>query len=160
MSHYFGAACDFWAKVGDFVYHVSPALTTVILGGLIVQKFFVSRANEASLIDYLMKELDTLRSDALEYWSLDCKNGGAECKDKAYVLEQKIKGAIKSLSSDLEHYSKRYQKKEFTALMVEVSDACTGGDFESKKRVRDRQRYLVVVNSINRVKAELRLGKL
>ena len=149
------------AKLPTFLYHIAPALTTVLLGGVIVQKFFVSRANEASLIDYLMKELDALRSDALEYWNLDCKNGGAECKDKAQLLEQKIKGGIKSLSCDLEHYAKRYRKKtNFVTLMVEVSDACTGGDFESNKRTKDRQRYLMVVNTINRVKTELRLGKL
>ena len=144
-----------------FLYHISPALVTVTLGGFILQRFFVSRANEASLIDYLLKELDGLRSDALEYWNLDCKNGGTECKDKAQILEQKLKGAIRCLSSDLDHYSKRYRKKaDFRSLMVEVSDACTGGDFESVKRTCDRQRYLMVVNTINRVKTELRLGKL
>lgn len=152
---------DLLEKLGGFLYHISPQLVAVILGGLIIQKFFVSRANEAALIDYLMKELDSLRSDALEYWNLDCKNGGVECKEKALVLEQKLKGGIKSLTSELGQYSRRYRKKaDFRILMVEVSDACTGGNFECAKRTRDRQRYLMVVNTINRVKSELRIGKL
>jgi hypothetical protein len=152
---------DVASSIGDFLYHISPALVTVVVGGFILQRFFVSRANEAALIDYFMKELDSLRADSLEYWNLDCKAGGPECREKAAILEQKMKGAIKSLSKELNQYSKHYRKKiDFVALMVEVSDACTGGEFESIKRTRDRGRYLMVVNAIHRVKAELRLGKL
>lgn len=145
----------------EFLYHISPQLVAVILGGLLVQKFFVSRANEASLIDYLTKELDELRTDSLKYWNLNCESGNDNDTYEAQLLEQKMKGAIKSITSELSQYSKRYRKKtNFDGLMVEVSDACTGGSFETAKRPRDRQRYLIVVNTINRVKSELRMGKL
>jgi hypothetical protein len=77
-------------------------------------------------------------------------------RDRARLLEQKIKGAIQSLTSDLRYYSGRYRKKtNFPPLMVEVADACTGGQFESANKTAEASRYLTVVNAINRVKSEL-----
>jgi hypothetical protein len=151
------ALFEFCQKLLDFLYYISPALVTVLLGGFILQKFFISRANEAALIDFLIRELDELRTLSLEYWNLDCsKDGKNEKSQRARVLEQQIKGAIKSLTGELKYYSERYCKKnDFPNLMVEVSDACTGGQFESAKKIADCSRYLVVVNTINRVKSEL-----
>lgn len=147
------------SKVLDFLYHISPDICAVILGGILVQWFFIRRANEAELIDFLIKELDELRSDALEYWNLDC--GKEHEKGRARVLEQKIKGAIKVLSSDLTYYAKRYHKKwEHDKLLVEVNDACTGGGFEVASRASEPNRYIMVINTINRIKSELMRRKL
>ena len=79
------------------------------------------------------------------------------------VLAQKIKGMIKSLSADCNYYSDRYCKRksaELQRLLVEVSDACTGGDFESTRKKADPGRYILIVNAINRVKSELHRRKL
>jgi hypothetical protein len=79
------------------------------------------------------------------------------------MLEQKIKGAIKSISADCNYYCDRYCKcksGELHNLLVEVSDACTGGDFESTKKKIETGRYILVVNAINRVKSELHRRKL
>jgi len=146
-------------KILDFLYHISPELIAVILGGIFIQLFFVRRANEAELINFLIKELDELRTDALEYWNLDCSK--LDQKPRARILEQKIKGAFKSLASDLNHYSSRYHKKlEHEKLMSEVADACTGGQFEGATRPSEPARYIMVINTINRIKSELMRRKL
>ena len=149
----------------DFLYHISPALVAVLGTGILVQKFFVSRANQASFIDFLIKELDELRIDSLGYWTLDCTEGEVADKEekraRAKFLEQKMKGSIKSLSGQFEYFSARYDKKtDFRALVGEVSDACTGGDFEVATKKADSSRYMVIINAINRIKSELLRKKL
>jgi len=131
----------------------------VLVGGFLVQKYWAMKSTESSLIDYLTKELNDLADETLEYWSLDCSGTGKasdEIRQDARKLEQKIKGAIKSINSTLDQYGGRYCKKvDFTPLMVEISDACTSGQFEEVNRPADRTRFLTVVNATQRVKAEL-----
>ena len=154
MSCY-SQVCD---AVLSFLRYVSPSVIAVILGGFIFQQYFVARANECSFIDYLITGLDELRSDVFEYWSLDVN---AKNRNQARFLEAKIKGAIKSLTSELRSYSQRYcSRTDFGPLMIEVSDACTGGQFEVAERSADSGRYLSVVNSLHRVKYELMRRKL
>jgi hypothetical protein len=142
-----------------FLYYIAPQVIAVIIGGLIFQRYFVARANECAIIDYLVKGLDELHTDSLEYWNLETNT--KVNRERARVLEQKIKGAIKSLTSELRSYSERYCKKtDFGHLMAEVADACTGGLFESEKRTPDSGRYLTIVNSLHRVKWELMRRKL
>lgn len=150
-----------WDAITDVLRLITPSLVTVLLGAFVVQRFFVARANEAALIDFLIKELDELRADALEYWTLPADT--KEHKLRKVVLAQKIKGAIKVFSSDVGYFCHRYCKKktaEMERLLVEVSDACTGGDFESSIGTVDPGRYISVVNTINRVKSELLRRKL
>ena len=145
---------------------VVPPLVTVVFGAFVAQRFFVSRANEAAMADYMVRELNDLRKDALEYWTQapDAK----DCKQRQMVLEQKIKGTIKGLSADINYYCQRYCKTkagEMEKLLVEVLDACTGGEFESTKKKTengrsDNGRYIVIVNTISRVKSELHRRKL
>lgn len=142
-----------------FLYHISPQVISVLIAGLIFQRYFVARSNESAFIDYLVEGLDELRSDALEYWNLEISP--RTNREKGRILEQKIKGAIKSLTSELRNYSNRYCKRiDFVPLMTEVADACTGGQFESASRAPDSGRCLPVVNSIHRVKWELMRRKL
>ncbi|HEY5910060.1 MAG TPA: hypothetical protein VJA21_05590 [Verrucomicrobiae bacterium] len=120
----------------DFLYYIAPQVLAVILGGLIFQRYWVARTNESALIDHLAKELDELRNDCLQYWNLDLKT--KENRPSGRILEQKIKGGIRNLNSDLRKYSERYCKKaKFDPLMVEVTDACTGGTFEGANRAPD-----------------------
>lgn len=147
-----------WDDVWAFLRFVSPQVIGVLIAGLIFQRYFVARSNECAFIDYLVKELDALRNDAVEYWSLEVN---VKNREKARLLEAKVKGAIKSLNSELRSYSQRYdQKSDFTSLMAEVSDACTGGEFEAAARNPDTGRYLSVVNSLHRVKWSLIRRKL
>jgi hypothetical protein len=144
-------------KIGDYLIYISPPVAGVIVGALIIQRYWVSRANESTLIAYLTKELTDLVDETLEYWSLDCsgdKKSDEENRQRAKVLEQRIKGDIKNLTASLIQYSKRYCKSaDFTLLMAEVSDACTGATFETlAKRGPDPGRYLTVVNAAHRVR--------
>jgi hypothetical protein len=150
---------DILSSIKDFLYHIAPSLVGVITGGVIFQKYYASRANEAAFIDYLFKEFDHFRADSLEYWNLEC----TETKDqaRARILEQKIKGTIRSLITDLMYYSARYHRKfSVTSLMVEVNHAATGGQFEVAKRPADGSRYAMVINSTNKLKSALIRRKL
>ena len=140
--------------IWNYVIYVSPPIMGVIFGGLVIQRYWVSRANESTLIEYFAKELADLVDETLEYWSLDCRKDDE--RRKARMLEQRIKGDIKNLNSGLGRYALRYCKKvDFTPLMCAVNDACTGGTFETAKRIPDHQRYLAVVNATHRVRWQL-----
>lgn len=118
------------------------------------------------MVDYMVEELNDLRQDALEYWTLPADT--KESKQRQTVLAQKIKGSIKGLTSDSNYYCQRYCKAkqaDMDKLLGEVLDACTGGEFESTRRKPDNGRsengrYIVIVNTISRVKSELHRQKL
>lgn len=140
----------------DLVRVMGPTLVTVLLGALVIQRYFVSRSNQAAFIDLMVRELDGLRDDSLEYWTLhaDSEDG----KNKETILAQKIKGAIRCLSADMHYFCDRYckgEKSKVDELLMEISDACTGGTFESSPKPTDNGRYLLVVNAINRTRSEL-----
>jgi hypothetical protein len=146
--------------LATFLYHIAPALIALFGGSLILQKFFVSRANESNFIDALIKDLDLLRTDALKYWS---KNATQEDKEERQAMEQQIVGTIKALTSELQFYAKRYCPKRFQELegmATELNEACTGGDFQTTKRKAESGRTLTITNCISRIKSTLRQRKL
>lgn len=156
-----GVACCLLSGILKFFHHILPALVTVGLGAFVVQKFFTSRANEASLIDLLVERLDSIQSDSIEYWTLPTGSGDENRKQQ--ILAQKIKGSIKSIDSEIRFFCERYcpEKKDDVAnLVAEISDACTGGSFETTDRQVEPSRYLFVVNSIHRLRSELFKRKL
>ena len=145
-----------WLATIRFLYYITPALVTVSLGAFLVQKFFVRRSNEAAMIDLLVREFDTLRNDAIDYWSNLGRNSRE--KQQQVLMSQKIKISIKSIFSDLNYYCGRYcpkQATEIKVLMMDVSDACTGGDFESLRKSGDEARYLLINNAINTARTAL-----
>jgi hypothetical protein len=145
---------DYLDPLLRFLYHISPSLVTVVLGSLIVQRFFISRTNHAKFIDDIVARICDLQADSLEYWNNDC--AGAEKRERCTILEQKIKGSIRSLSADLAYCAERYGRpEEFAQSLAELADACSGGDFESKNRKPDNARYLFVVNAANRLRSQL-----
>jgi len=149
--------------IGGYLVYISPpifgSICGVIVGGYIIQRYWIRKANESVLIDYLTKELGDLVDETLEYWSLDCSGTGAgpdEARKQARKLEPKIKAAIKNLGSVLRYYSDRYCCDiDFSQSMVEISDACTGGQFEVVKRSADSHRFLSVVNATTRIRSML-----
>jgi len=163
-------ALAFLDDIRKYLIYWSPSVVGVLVGGFLVQRYWVRKANESALIEYLTKELNDLVDETLEYWSLDCsgsKEGVGERRDQARMLEQQIKGAIKNLSTVLEAYGDRYcarfsflglrigQTVDFAKLMCEVNDACTGGQFESAKRPPDGARFLSIINTTHRVRWKL-----
>lgn len=139
-------------SVLDVLRLITPSLITISLGGLLVQRFFVQRANQALTIDFIVKDLNELKSNALNYWVKE-----EDPKDQRF-LAQKIKGELRALNSDINYFMNRYYKSnrpETDFLMEEIVDACTGGDFESSQKKTDESRYIQVVNAINKMKAKL-----
>jgi len=141
-------------------FHLLPALVTVGLGGCLLQRFFVGKANEASLIDRVISDMDMLLDDAIEYWNIIPDSDENMKRDR--ILSQKIKGRIRCADVLLQHYSSRYKdmQSNLRSLMMDVSEACTGGQFESATRREDIPRFLKIYNSINQVKIELLRRKL
>jgi len=143
----------------DLVRVMGPTLVTVLLGALVIQRYFVSRSNQAAFIDLMVRELDNLRDDSLEYWTLHAVAANAKGREaREAFLAHKIKGAVKCLSADMNYFCDRYckaDKAKVAQLLMEISDACTGGTFESIHSPADSGRYFVVVNAINRARSEL-----
>lgn len=145
--------------IGVFLYHIAPAIVGVLFGGWLVQRHWIRKANESSIIEYLAEELNDLVDDTLLYWSLDCSGTGKEAeaaRKQAVQLAAKIKAGSHNLNVVLRSYSEKYCKKiSFTSLWEEVHDACTGGNFESANRGADPHRFARVVNSTHRVRWQL-----
>jgi hypothetical protein len=168
MSSYFGSLLGQAQAVkpssGWFLvfYLASPLLAPLItigVGGWWLQRSFVSRANASAFADSLVKRMDDLQSDSLEYWNLDLQQTASEAR--ARVLEQKIKGSLRTLGSDFRFFRIRYAKHEkFEPLIEDIFDACTGGGFETTTRTVDSKRYLTIVNSVNALKSLLLQVKL
>ena len=141
------------------IWHIAPALATAVLTGVVLQLFFVSTSTQAAFIDGLIKLMDQIQQDTLDYWNIDPSD--ATESERASILEQKIKGLLRALSSDLSFFAVRYGKSPlFDKLLVHLHDSCSGGDFESKDRKTDTNRYLVVVNAVNNLKSALMRRKL
>lgn len=137
---------------GTVIAGLLPSLFTVAFGAYILQRYFVSKANEALFIDTLFDELNELKENSLEYWSID----RLYPNPRSVILENKMKGAIRSISSDIRFLGQKTNTDEFRNCLMEVSDACTGGSFESTPAgPPDPSRYLLVVNAVSRLKSEL-----
>jgi hypothetical protein len=152
-------------RSGELVWLLLPPLTTVILGGVFIQRLFLRRANAASYVDAIIGSANELQAAAVEYWNIP--GGNKNCPQ----LAQKIKALISQVGSDLDGFCVKYgsgfgkachckkAKITFELLMTEIIDATSGGDFEVRKRRADRSRYLTIVNSVNALKSELRMTK-
>lgn len=138
---------------------VVGAVISGLVTGLLVQRHWLKRTSESSLIDNLTKDLDALVEKTLEYWSLDYRGETKKDKEtcaKARALAAQIKAAIRKLQSSLRGYSERYCRKvDFVVLMAEVQDACTNGEFDAAKRGPDYDRYKTVTNATTRVRTVL-----
>lgn len=77
----------------DFLRHISPALITVIGGGYLLNRLFVSRANLAALVERICDVMDQLREDCAAYWSIGCATLDEKKAEEA-VLEAKIKSGV------------------------------------------------------------------
>lgn len=143
------------------IWHIAPSLVTVIIGGLLLQRFFVGKANQAALIDALVKQMDQIQTDALEYWNLDIAVEAN--RPRTSVLEQKIKGLLRALNADIDFFVSRYGKQNrvlFRRLLEDVHIKCSGGDFESKDRKIEPTQFLLIVNAVSNLKSALMMNKL
>jgi len=155
-----------------------PPLTTVLVGGFLIQRFFVGRANQAAFVDHIVGELGELRSDALDYWA---KPLTPDTRDIVKQLEVRIKGRVHSLVSDLNFFrnsrrpfhrrawrwmlkklSTRLQEPnindegpDYVVAMLDVYETCTDGDFETDGHQASPEKYFQICSAISAVKSEL-----
>lgn len=149
---------SFYESVMLIVWHLLPTLTAVLVSGWLLQRFFIRKSNAASLADSILGELQTLRNDSLDYWSLSDP-------DKEIVLASQLKGSIQTISADIDYYCIHYKinketKSHFDILQISLADAVTGGDFEQKKRKANPYRYLTILNVINKIRSEIHKTKI
>lgn len=150
-----------WDGVKYLFPLLAPAAFSVLVGAFLIQKFFIRRSNESLFIDRLVQNLKEVSGLSLEYWH--CKPTDAEQKRNRHMVAQKLKGDLKALSADIAYYCCRYCTKEqavFTGMLAELHDACTGGSFESTSQTVDDGRYLIVINTANRLRSHLYQRKL
>jgi hypothetical protein len=150
---------NFLIIVISVVVWLSPTFLTILIAGFWLQSFFVSKANQSNFIDVLLRQLEELKVDSLEYWNLDFNLAGNPERGK--ILAQKMKGAIKSLNSDIAFYNEKYKKEaKLSGHLNEIFETCTSGDFEGVSKPIDSGRYVLIVNAINKLKSQLLRGKL
>ena len=169
--------------IEEWIKLVGPSLTTVALSGVLVQRFFVRRANQAAFVDYIVSELRDLRADALDYWA---KSLSVDNHDQVKQLEVRIKGRVHSLVSELTFFG-RWQTSlwrrtmswisekwpewmpkggvaqggpKYLVAMLELYDACTDGDFETEEHQANPAKYFPICSTISAVKSELFRTKL
>jgi len=143
----------------DFLYHISPALVAVALGGLLVNRFFVRKANLGALVDRVCNSLDGLRDDCASYWTQDFTDAKKTDLD---VLEAKIKGSVLHINTIVHLIEEKYGNvpPAMCERILELQDACTGGDFESRKRKADKIRFMRIAACINKLTAHLQRLKI
>lgn len=160
----------------EWVKLLAPSVTTVVIGSLFIQRFFAHRANQASFVDHIIKELGELRDDSLKYWSTTKNTTNS---DEMKQLEGRIRGRTQSLISDISYFREHHTSWSQRALnfirtefpgffedsednapnyitaMINVYEACTGEDFETDQHQADTSTYLAICLSISKTKSEL-----
>lgn len=145
----------------DMILHAAPALITVIIGGFFIHRFFIKRNNIANTIDAVCDKLNALKNDSAEYWASNYSDTESE-KRKAMILESKIKASLLCLQEEIMFLNGKYDL-EINAQqneLITLNDLCAGGNFESKKRKADKERFFKIVNSINKITMTLRRHKI
>lgn len=136
-----------------------PTVITLAVGTFWLNRFFVSRANLAALVERVCDALDALKDDCAEYWSVPYSD---DRSSELTVLEAQIKGRMQQISAlvDLIQSKRPELSDQVRVLLVDLHDACTGGEFESKQRQADRGRFMRVVRIIYKIAVELQRLKI
>lgn len=140
---------------------IAPPLLTVGVGGYLLNRFFVGRATLAAVIERVCNVLDELRDDCASYWSVDYPKAQDKIPEQ-FVLETKIKAEVLQISA-LVHLiaEKRNDVPDVLRLhLIDLQDYCTGGDFESKQRRAEKERYMRIMTCINSIAVELQRLKI
>ena len=146
----------------DFVISIFQSFMIVLVGGFFLQRYFVKRANESALIDSIMRTLDEVREDSLQYWFSDSAGKNANPK----LLAQRIKGNLKTVYSMILIYSDRYflkHKEELETSFIKIFELTTSGNFESEKSEKREAKpddYIRITNATNEIRKLLLHRKL
>jgi hypothetical protein len=138
---------------------IAPTILTLAVGTYWLNRLFIARANFAALVERICNALDSLKDDCAEYWSVPYT---ADKEPEQSVLEAKIKGRVQQISSliGLVADKRPNMPASIHGLLVDLLDACTGGDFETKARNADRGRFMRIVATIYKLTVELQRLKI
>ena len=141
------------------VWHVLPAVAGVLLGGLVINRFFVRKANVAGLVERACNLLDDLKDLCASYWTRDA--AGIEAKEDA-ISEAKIKASLLQINALVTLLTQKYGPipESVKPAVLHLVSICTGGDFESRARKADRQNFMRVARAIDALAVELQKLKL
>jgi len=143
-----------FSGVGAFVWHVLPAVTGVLVGGLLINRFFVRKANVAGVVDRACDRLDELKDLCADYWTSESIPGNSKTND---ILETKIKASVLQINALVGILAEKYgpvpgRVKE---LILHLQDQCTGGNFESLQRKSDKQQFMRIARAIDQLATAL-----
>ena len=133
----------------NFLHHVAPALL-ILGGGFFLQRHFTKRANESALIDSIMRTLDEIREDSLQYCFPN--SDGKNINQK--LLDQRVKGNLRTVSSMIEIFTNHYfckYKEELETSVSRIFELTTSGNFESEKRESNPKNYIRITNTTNEI---------
>ncbi len=139
----------------EFGYVVIGAILTW-LGTVLHGNYFSIRSQSVNYIDDYLRDLGTIESLAVEYWS---KNASAP---EEKLLSARLRGALHSSSIFLE-YSKNALGNDhprFTDLDGEMYDAATGGDFDGADRVESYERIVRIATTASELRHLLRAARM
>ena len=150
---------NFATSILQFLHHIAPALVIVLGGGFFLQWYFAKRSNESALIDSILQRLDEIQNDSLQYCFPDWvgKNANPE------LLDQRVKGNLRTVYSMIQIYSDRYfskHKEELETFVSKIFELTTSGNFESEERESNPKNYIRITNTTNEIRKLLLHRKL
>lgn len=137
-----------------------PLLFGGVLGGVltyVAQSYFSIRSQDIELINDFIADIGRIEEFSTEYWLSDSKKDFEKQKDTA----SKIRGALHS-SSVFYNTGKSLLAgdwQEFERLDGILYDRSTGGLFESKSQIKDRERVVDIMKCVNEIKILMRRAR-
>jgi hypothetical protein len=135
------------------------SLVEVALGWYLLTLYFVRKADLTAVIARACDGLDELKKDCAKYWLRSAE----ELKQpKRTLLEAKIKTGVLAVTSYTIHIRGHYGNvpDDARSKILDLQEACTGGDFETVGRPSNPGRYMRIVNTAHEVQRELHALKL
>ena len=131
------------------------AFVSVLLGLFVRDRWVKGKETKSRLIDLLIAGLDDILSDTFDYWS---EKPNSRTKTKLNMLGSRLKARLQSLGGDLDRMLIRYHKKDqphCMDLMAHITDAATGGRFDTADRVADSAPYKETRKVADKLRAKL-----
>lgn len=148
-------------SVLGWIWHLLPAVVALGIGGFWLNRFFVRKANLASLVDRSCNSIENLVKKCAEYWTSDYS---AADSSKSALLEAEIKATILHINTLVKLIAKKYARRKIKddtcKLILDLQNHCTGGQFETRRRTADMIRIVKIISVANKLTEDLHMLKL
>jgi len=131
------------------------AFVSVMLGLLIRDRWAKAKETKSKLIGLIIEGLDNILSDTFDYWS---EKPNRRTATKLNMLGARLKSRLQSLGGEVERLLKKYHEADHSHcmdLMAHLTDAATGGSFETADRQADPGRYTNTRKVADKLRAKL-----